>query len=56
MNCDYYSVYENGTCIAQNLSLEHALLFLKALFERYWSEPGLSYAIMRQTERQEADE
>lgn len=48
MNCDYYSVYENGTCIAQNINLEHALMFVKALLEKYWNESGVPYAIMRQ--------
>ena len=38
MNCDKYRVMDRENIIAGNMTLETALILLKALFQEYWNE------------------
>ena len=40
MNCDYFRVLYNDIVLVDYMTLENALLFVKALFEKFWQEPG----------------
>lgn len=40
MGCDTYSVWYKDCLLADKMSLDNALLFIKALFEKYWQESG----------------
>ena len=49
MNEILYSVEnEYGSVIANNMNLENVIIFVKALFETYVNEEGISYKIVRQ--------
>jgi hypothetical protein len=45
---DKYRVIMGGYIIAKDMSLEHATIFLKGIFEEYYAEPGLEVTIQRQ--------
>jgi len=38
MNCDYYRILFHDIVIAEKMTLETALLLLKALFEKFWQD------------------
>lgn len=50
MNCDYYRVLYDGIVLAEKMTLETALILLKALFEHYYNEPLAHYTIEKQEE------
>lgn len=39
-----------GSIIARDLNMDNAMIFVRALFDRYYSEEGISYTIIRQKE------
>ena len=45
---DKYRVIMGARIIATDMSLEHATILLKGMFEEYWKEPGLEISIQRQ--------
>ena len=47
MCCDYYAVYYNDIAIAEKMTIETALLLLKALFTEHWREPDLHYTLVK---------
>lgn len=48
MGSDTYSVAHGSAILARGMSLEDALLFAQALFNKYWRESNLSYTIARE--------
>lgn len=46
MGCDTYSVWYKDMLLADKMSLENALIFVKALFEHFWQESD-SYIIRK---------
>lgn len=49
MNCDYYSVLTSGGLVlAKGMTLENALLFVKALFEKFYCEADLCFMVARE--------
>lgn len=48
MNIDYYSVLYNDIVLAQHMTLENALLFVKALFQEYYNELDSAYTIRKE--------
>jgi len=49
MNENLYSVEDECGCvIANNMNLENAIIFVKALFGAYVNEEGIGYKIVRQ--------
>ena len=55
MGCDYYSVWYGDVMLADHLSIENALIFIKALFEHYYNETDAAYIIKKTGESQEID-
>ena len=51
MGCDYYRVLYRDIVIAEKMTLETALLLMKALFQNFYNEPTLQYTL----EKMEAD-
>lgn len=51
MNCDYYSVLYNDIVLAKGMTLETALLLVKALFETYFNEYDIHYTIMKEPQK-----
>ena len=50
MTCDYYRVLFRDIVIAEKMTLETALLLLRALFERLYNEPSVQYTIEKMEE------
>lgn len=42
---DRYNVLIGTTIQAENMTLENALLFVKALFQTYWADPDIAITI-----------
>lgn len=48
MNCDAYMIRYEREIIARGMTLETALVLLKALFLEYWREKDIYYTIERE--------
>ncbi len=48
MGTDTYMVLIDKSIVAMALSLEHAVVLTKALFNEYYMEPGLTVSIQRE--------
>ena len=48
---DYYDVIDadSGITIAKHMPIEHALIFVKALFSQYWKETDIAYTIRKES-------
>jgi hypothetical protein len=47
---------ENGSVIAKDLSMDNAMIFVRALFDTYFNEEDIAYTIKRQKENREVKE
>lgn len=47
MSLNYYRILYEETIIAEHMTLDIALLLLKALMQEEWREPNLKYSIQR---------
>lgn len=45
---DKYRVIMGGRIIAKDMSLDHATILLKGIFDEYYAEPCLEVSIQRQ--------
>ena len=50
MSCDTYSVFVEKICVAHGMSIDYALIFLKAIMETYYNETNLAITIEREAE------
>lgn len=48
MGCDSYNVQVDGIIVAEGMPIEHALIFVKALFLEWNNEKSLSITIERE--------
>lgn len=48
-----YRVCYGGIILAKGMSLGNAMLFVEAMFQKFYNEPGLTYTIMRESEESE---
>lgn len=48
MSSDTYSVAHGSEILARGMNLDDALLFVRALINKYWREPSLFYTIVRE--------
>lgn len=48
MGCDTYSVAWGEVILAKGMSLENAMLFVEALFQKFWNDPACFYTIVRE--------
>lgn len=48
MNCDTYRIMDRGNIIARGMTLETALILLKALFQEYWHDTLVRYTIEKE--------
>lgn len=56
MGIDYYKITDNcGWTIAGQMSLNTAIILVRALFNEYYNEPWMSFTIKRE-EATESDE
>ena len=50
MEIEYYSVWRGNTKLADNMTLEDALIFVEALFLKFYNDPVRQYTIMKGNE------
>ena len=55
MNSAYFRVLYEGVVLAERMSLETAVILVKALFQEWWNEPDAKYTIEKM-KTEEADE
>lgn len=55
MCCDYYAIYYNEIVIAEKMTLETALLLLKALMTEYWKETDIQYTLKKMPQPYESN-
>ena len=48
MGIELFSLWIDGTCVAQEMSIETAAVLMKALFNEYYAESNLEITIKRQ--------
>ena len=48
MGCDYYSVLYKDIVLAKHMTLDNAVLFVKALFLEYCAETDSAYTIRKE--------
>jgi len=48
MGCDTYTVLLGNVVCGSGMAIDHAMLFAKALFNEYWSDPGISVTIKKE--------
>lgn len=54
MGTDTYMVLIDKSIVAMALSLERAVALVKALFNKYYAEPGLTISIQREPPKEDA--
>lgn len=52
MSCDTYRIIDRGIVIASGMSIETALVLLKALFTEYWNDPTIGYTIEKESKEE----
>ena len=53
MTCDYYRILFRDIVIAEKMTLDTALLLMKALFQNYYNEPTLQYTLEKMEEEEQ---
>ena len=48
MGCDTYSVMIENTVVAKGMSIEHAVLFVKAIFDEYYNEKTMKVSLVKE--------
>lgn len=48
MSCDTYRIIDRGNVIASRMSIETALILLKALYTEYWADTTVRYTIEKE--------
>lgn len=49
MNNEFYKVYVDDNCVAENMPLQFALILTKAIYSEFYAEPKLKVTIERVT-------
>ena len=47
MNNEFYKVYVDDNCVAENMPLQFALILTKAIYSEFYAEPKLKVTIER---------
>ena len=47
MNDQKYDLYIDGELAAENMELQYAVVFMKALFETFYNEAGMEVTVKR---------
>lgn len=56
MGCDTYSIMIGEVVIAKGMSIEHALIFIEALYNKYYNERSMKITIMQEPREWEKEE
>ena len=47
MSSEFYNVYVDDNCVAENMPLQFALILTKAIYTEFYAEPKLKVTIER---------
>ena len=48
MGCDTYSVMIRDIVVAKGMSIEHACLFIEAIYSKYYNEKNLKVSLVQE--------
>lgn len=48
MGCDTYSVMIENIVVAKGMSIEHAVIFVKAVYNEYYNEKNLKVSLVKE--------
>lgn len=48
MGCDTYSVMIDNIVVAKGMSIEHAVIFVKAIFNEYYNEKTMKVSLIKE--------
>ena len=48
MGCDTYSVMIDNIVVAKGMSIEHAVIFVKAVYNEYYNEKNLKVSLVKE--------
>lgn len=48
MGCDTYSVMIDNIVVAKGMSIEHALIFVKAVYNEYYNEKNMKVSLVKE--------
>lgn len=55
MNSEFFNVYVDDNCIAENMPLQFALVLTKAIYGEFYAEPNLKVTIEKVTKVEKID-
>ena len=59
MSSNFYNIYVDENCVAENMPLQFALILVKAIYGEFYAEPKLKVSIERvsfNTETEDPDD
>ena len=56
MSSEFYNVYVDDNCVAENMPLQFALILTKAIYTEFYAEPKLKVTIERVSFDTESEE
>jgi hypothetical protein len=54
LSCDYYQIYVDNICIAKYVTLDYAVIFVEAIFNKFYNETDLRVTIQKMNFNTEA--
>lgn len=48
MGCDTYSVMIDNIVVAKGMSIEHAVIFVKAVYNEYYNEKNMKVSLVKE--------
>ena len=55
MSSEFYNVYIDDNCIAENMPLQFALILTKAIYGEFYAEPNLKVTIEKVSKEMEVE-
>ncbi len=56
MGCDTYSVMIDNIVVAKGMSIEHAVIFIKAIYNEYYNEKNMKVSLVKEPRTWEDEE
>lgn len=48
MGCDTYSIMIDNIVVAKGMSIEHAVLFVRAIYNEYYNEKNMKVSLVKE--------
>ena len=56
MGCDTYSVMIDNIVVAKGMSIEHAVIFVKAVYNEYYNEKNMKVSLVKESRTWEEED